>query len=113
MDRKIITIHKDLEPRWRGMNLDEQMGNIGSEVSRTISWSKHNPDNAKNCAERALELFDFTIDAHANEPGTLKEVCRAREVFCDFFYGENVYNSSPQNIMKYFDQFAIRARLMA
>ena len=104
--------HRELAAgRWQQLSLMEQMGNIGSEVHRSITW--HAKDNRKyfqNAFDRALELFDLTL-ADQRWKGRRKEIARSREVFCDLFYGGNQYNTDPQSLDKYFMQFAIAARL--
>lgn len=71
--------------RWAEMLLAEQMGNIGSEVSRTLKARKMgNEARCMKAFERALELFDLTIEC-TKEPWRLREICRAREEFCDYF----------------------------
>ena len=43
--------HRDLTPeRWWTLTLADQLGNIGSEVSRTLKWRSRNSE----IAERAL-----------------------------------------------------------
>ena len=81
------------------------MGNIGSEVSRSLK-NQHNPKRFQGCFDRALELFDFTIDAlqAKREYAKLKEVCRAREEFCDYFNG-NTFQTDPAKMQRYYDQF--------
>lgn len=42
-----------------------------------------------------LELLDLTIeDPRWRGTGRLKELLRLREVLCDLFYGDNVYNTT-------------------
>ncbi len=81
------------------------MGNIGSEVSRSLK-NINKPSRFQGAFERALELFDFTIDSlqQKKEFGKLKEVCRAREEFCDYFNG-NSLNTDPAKMQKYYDEF--------
>ena len=44
------------------MALCEQMGNIGSEVSRAINWrNKGNGEFSARAAARALELLDLSL----------------------------------------------------
>lgn len=89
----------------------EQMGHIGSEVSRAISWHKKGNMEIRDAAlERAIELFDLTI-ADPRWRNRLKEITRAREVVCDVFYGDNVYQTSLEALNEYFLQFGIAARL--
>lgn len=103
--------HKEMAAgRWEKMTLAEQMGNIGSEVSRALKARKmRNEKRFWGAFERALELFDLTMECHKAQAGILREICRAREEFCDHFY-ENEYNSTAEGLMRYYDQFAMRAR---
>ncbi len=94
--------------QWGKMSFAEQMGNIGSEVSRALKWFEKNPARFEASFERALELIDLSI-RETREDGKLKELCRAREEFCDYFYG-NEWGSEPQQIQKYYDQFVLLVR---
>ncbi len=100
----------NLAARWQKFNILDQMGNIGGEISRAFSWrQKGNAPYSRLAAERALELFDLTI----NDPRwvkRLKEITRSREIFCDLFFGKNEYDVSAESLMKYFDEFALAAR---
>ena len=100
-----IIQHKTLRETWSEKSLAYQMGNIGSEVSRSLK-NKNNHRRFQGCFERALELFDFTIDALQEkcEFGKLQEVCRAREEFCDYFNG-NSFKTDPKKLQKYYDDF--------
>lgn len=105
--------HKDLAMgRWTEMPFAEQMGNIGSEVSRSLRWSKRNIARFQSSFERALELMDLSIEVaqKQEQAGKLVELCRAREEFCDYFYGENSWKTDPKQMQKYYDQFAMLAR---
>jgi len=108
-------IHKSLAGgRWETLTLAEQMGNIGSEVSRAqIFFAKHDKEKCFNAVARGLELIDLTI-AHAQKQkrsGALKELCRVREVMCDYFLGPNEYRTDIKSLQLYFDQFAISAAI--
>lgn len=105
--------HRDLAGgRWWQLSLAEQLGNIGSEVSRAVRWSGRNKDLARGALERALELFDLTLDdpRHRMAPSRLRELARAREVVVDFFDGSNEYHSTAASLQKYFDDYALAAR---
>ncbi len=41
----------------------------------------------------------------------LKELCRAKEVVCDFLYGENEYKSTGESLDRYFMTYGIAARM--
>jgi hypothetical protein len=96
--------------RWFSMSLAEQLGNVGSEVGRAItaqkSGEKQREENAK---ARAMELFDLTV-SDIRWSARLKELVRGREVLTDWFYGNNIYGSSSENLEKYFYYFAYAAR---
>lgn len=94
--------------RWFEMTLLEQMGNIGSEVGRSVRAT--DPNKKRAASYRALELFDLML-SDKRWRGRGSELARAREVFCDFVYGNNQYSSSSEDLEKYFMQFAVAARL--
>lgn len=105
--------HRDLAAgRWWELSLFEQLGNIGSEISRAVKWSGRNDELARGAFERALELFDLTLDdpRHRQSAARLRELARAREVVVDFFDGANEYRSTASTLQKYFDEFALAAR---
>ena len=109
------THHRDLaDGRWWQLSLAEQLGNVGSEISRAIRWTSRNPDTARGALYRALELLDLTLadPRRRQSPAHLREIARAREVVADFFAGPNQYGSTGASLQKYFDAFAIAARRM-
>ena len=105
--------HVDLnQTHWFSLNLMEQMANIGSEIERTIKWnSKHNREYADMANNRALELFDLTMSDKKNKTG-LKEIARARELWLDFFVGDNQFGQTENQWHKYFLGFNIAARAL-
>ena len=105
--------HRDLAARrWWTLSLFEQLGNVGSEISRTIRWTSRNPGLAKSAFYRALELLDLTLadPAHRKSKARLREMARTREVVVDFFAGSNEYGSTAASLQKYFDAYALAAR---
>lgn len=105
--------HRDLAAeRWWTFTLAEQLGNVGSEVSRTLKWRSRNPEIAARAMERALELIDLTLDDPRMRSSVrrLREICRAREVLLDFLVGPNQYGSTEVTLQRYFDAFAVAAR---
>jgi len=96
--------------RWQTLSLVEQLGNIGSEIGRAINAQKQGKEEKKGHAlDMAFELFDLTI-SDSRWMARLKELTRSREVVADYFFGDNVYNSAPENLEKYFYWFAFAAR---
>ena len=105
--------HRDLAAgRWWELSLAEQLGNIGSEISRASRWTGRNEALARGALERALELFDLTLDdpRHRQSVARLREIARAREVVADFFAGPNEYQTTAAGLQKYFDAYALAVR---
>ena len=104
--------HKNLAAgKWFTLSLAEQMGNIGSEVWRALR-AKAGRDDRRfwSAVELTLELFDLTLE-DPRWRGRRWEIARAREVFCDAVYGGKLYKSSLEEIVPYFDQFALAAAI--
>ena len=103
-------IHKELAlGKWQQLTLCEQLGNIGSEVSRTLRWKDKDQNNFENAVSRALELFDLTLE-DPRWRGRLREIARARELFCDAITGGKEYKSSLRDLDCYFFYYALCAR---
>lgn len=93
--------------KWQRLSIFEQMGNIYSEVGRTLA-ARRRGDNeaAKAAAKRALDLFDATSESLARQKSPkLLEVLRVRELF-----GAEFTTGIDQKLDAYFLQFAIAAR---
>lgn len=102
--------HKELAAgRWYELSLMEQMGNIGSEVSRVLLHKDKDERLFWTAVERALELFDLTL-SDRRWKNRLWEIARAREVFCDAIYGGKLYKGSLYDLVRYFNHFAYAAR---
>lgn len=92
------------------MSLMEQLGNAGSEVSRALrARESGHQARERSALHRFLELMDLTI-ADPRMQGRRRELCRAREVVCDYFVGDNAYCSTPESLDRYFLAFAKAAR---
>ena len=103
-------VHKNLASgKWFTLPLMEQLGNIGSEVSRAAMAKGKDEQRFENAFLRALELFDLTLeDTRWN--GRQREIARARELFCAAAVGESEYHTSLEDLDRYFLPFAIAAR---
>ena len=103
--------HEELaQGRWFSFSLMEQLGNIGSEVSRAISWkNKGEQQQYLRAFHRALELIYLTVEDKKNRK-RLREILMIRETLCDFFIGENQFKSTDESWQKYFLYFAYAAR---
>ena len=112
---KMALLHPSLASgRWQKMSLAEQLGNIGSEVAR--AEHAQDPKLYAGAVARALELFDLTLADERWRPpawragGRLREIERAKEVFCDALTGGKEYGSSLPDLERYFLEFAFLAR---
>ncbi len=94
---------------WQKFSLVEQLANIGSEVGRARRWRDEGGKRFDGAVRRALELFDLTI-ADERWRGRLKEICRAREFFCDAVEGGKDWGMTLEWLDQYFLQFAVAAR---
>lgn len=110
---EIKYIHsEETRQSWGSHPITYQMGNIGSEVSRSLKWTKKgNQKRADVAIDRALELFDFTIAANKDNPPRLREILIAREEFCDYFFGGNSWQTDPAKMQKYYDGFVMMEQL--
>ena len=95
--------------RWHKMSLAEQLGNIGSEVSRARRAEGKQEERFKAATDRALELFDLTL-SDVRWRGRLLEIGRARELFCDALEGGKEYGTTLASLEPYFDRFALFAQ---
>lgn len=97
--------------RWSKMTIQEQMGNIGSEVGRSINaWRAHDTERFNGALNRALDLFDATTEQLINQHSPrAKEVLRARDQYLSLFF-DGTFNTDADNIENYFMQYALTAR---
>ncbi len=105
------TIHKDLaQGRWFQMTAMEQLGNIGSEIERSLKWHSKNEFEIRDKAiDRMLDLVDLTVQ-DPKWKYRLKELLRTREVLCDYFFGDNTYSISTDSLRKEFLYYGIAAQ---
>lgn len=90
--------------RWQQFTLAEQLGHVGSEVSRTRK-AVGDEQRYWSAATRAFELLDLTIgDPRWNS--RLRELLRVREVLADAVLGGTEYKSSLADVDKYLINFA-------
>jgi len=93
------------------LSLAEQLGHVGSEVSRAVRWQSRNPDVARRALYRALELFDLTLAdrRHRANPARLREIAGPASLSRISWLAESVWLHGP-SLQKYFDAFAVAAR---
>jgi hypothetical protein len=96
--------------RWHQFSLAEQMGNIGSEISRAYFFEQNQDSQQRTKAlERTLELVSLTID-DKRYLGRLKELCRLQELIADLYSQSGIYSVTLADLLNYFMPFAVLAR---
>lgn len=103
-------VHRELAGgRWQQLSLVEQLANVGSEVGRMRRWRDRDERLMTKAFERALELLDLTL-ADPRWRDRLREIARARELLCDAATGGHEYNTTLEDLDRYFLAFAVAAR---
>lgn len=96
--------------KWESFTFLTRLANIGSEVFRAINWKeKLKQDYADLAFNRSLELFDATKKTSVT-PSQMKELCRLREIWADYFAGDNQYKSNDKFFNNYFNFITVRAK---
>lgn len=95
--------------KWQRLNIFEQMGNISSEVGRSFKYLKSDDKKmAEDALTRAIDLLDATSSGLVKEHShRAKEVLRAKEEYLHAFYEKK----DQAGVEKYFNQFAVAARM--
>ncbi len=97
--------------RWAKFTIFEQMGNIGSEVGRSLKAKLSNQERFEPALYRALDLFDATVeDLLSGKSYRLKEVLRAKDQYLEVALDPKATQADMDNIENYFMQFALAAR---
>jgi hypothetical protein len=98
--------------RWARFNIFEQMGNIGSEVGRSLKYKKNRPAEFELALIRALDLFDATVeDLLRQKSPRINEVLRSKDQYLQIALEPNPSQADIDSIESYFMQFAIAVRL--
>lgn len=97
--------------KWHQLSLAEQLGHVGSEISRASKWENKAVQPFEGAVFRALELLDLTLDdPRWKAAHRLREIARVREIVCDAYLGGEAYGSRFEDLIRYFDAFAFEAR---
>jgi hypothetical protein len=101
-----MSSHQFNADKWAALSLFVQMGNIGSEVGRSMNALKRGDEIALDGAyRRGLDLIDATVNAWESVPRK-RELLRARELFTNAVESKRV----DRQLDNYFMQYAIAAR---
>lgn len=93
--------------KWAALSLFEQMGNIGSEVGRSMNALQRGDEKSLNGSyRRGLDLIDATVSVLSSEQRK-RELLRARELFTSSIESRKI----DRQLDNYFMQYAIAARV--
>ncbi len=93
------------EKRWIQFSFPQQIGHIGSEISRARHWEeKKEEGNQEAALIRVLELIDLTITVQKTN-GRLKEILRLRECICDKMIKSFQYDVPLKDLQSYCEVF--------
>lgn len=91
--------------RWQTFSLAQQLGHIGSEITRARGWSTQNDLQSKQAAlERGLHLLDLTLDDRRWR-NRARELARLREVVADHLTDKQSYDVSLRFLEDYCFRF--------
>ena len=94
--------------RWTQLPLAQQLGHVGSELSRAKHWEmNHDSDSRDRALVRALGLLDLTLE-DKRWRARLKELARLREVISDWFCGQKNYEVSSEALEQYCAHFVLK-----
>ena len=97
--------------RWAQLSFAEQLGHIGSELSRVQQEEESQERASRNSSlERALEMLDLTLDDQRWRSRN-KELARLREAVSDWFCDQRAYNIPLKILVDYCTQFILRERM--
>ncbi|MBQ2641607.1 MAG: hypothetical protein IJG15_06395 [Lachnospiraceae bacterium] len=96
---------KDISITWFEMPVSMQISNIGSEVSRAISWKKKgNEKRMIGFCNKAIEFLKLSIEDPKNKH-RIGEFSFCIEELEDYFIGDNIYGTTDEMLHKYYDAF--------
>jgi hypothetical protein len=109
----MITNYSINNDRWAKLDIFNQMGNIYSEVGRSIKTKDQSDTrNHDEAVARAIDLFNATLLVLAKQKSPkAREVSRSKEQFLEIITNKKASPESIQSIDRYFMQFAVAARL--
>jgi hypothetical protein len=95
--------------RWFTFSLAEQLGHVGSEISRALKAQGQDEKRFENAVFRGLELMDLTI-SDPRWKRRLKELVRVRALISDAYFGGTEFGTKLEDLNKYFYYFAYAAQ---
>ena len=90
---------------WFAMPIGVQISNVGSEVHRALRWKKSGDEQKKNSfCFKAIEFLELMKQDSKNRHRIGESDCCIEELR-DYFMGENIYNTTEEQLIRYYDAF--------
>lgn len=90
---------------WFAMPISVQLLNVGSEIHRAIRWKKKGDEQKKiNFCIKAIEFLELMKTDPKNQYRKGELDCCIDELR-DYFMGGNLYNTTEEQLIKYYDAF--------
>lgn len=90
---------------WFAMPIGLQISNVGSEVHRAIRWKNKGDEQKKiGFCKKAIEFLEL-MKADPKNKHRKNELDFCIEELYDYFLGENIYNTTDEMLVKYYDAF--------
>ena len=94
----------DTNMKWYSMPVNVQIANIGSEVERALRWKDRDPKKAENFCRKAISFWEI-VKSDPKNRFREEEFQTAMDELEDFFLGENLYQTTEQDLRRYYDAF--------
>ncbi len=98
----------DRDLRWFAMPVAVQISNVGSEVNRAIKYkSKGETEKAERFMNKAIQLLELSKQDPKNRHRRQEFECAIEELI-DYFIGNNIYQTTDEVLLRYYDAFLSR-----
>lgn len=98
----------DRDLRWFAMPVAVQISNVGSEVNRAIKYkSKGETEKAERFMNKAIQLLELSKQDPKNRHRRQEFECAIEELI-DYFIGNNIYQTTDEILLRYYDAFLSR-----
>ena len=85
-----------------------QISNVGSEVNRAIKYkSKGETEKAERFMNKAIQLLELSKQDPKNRHRRQEFECAIEELI-DYFIGNNIYQTTDEVLLRYYDAFLSR-----
>lgn len=99
-----------VKEKWNQYSLNEQLGNILSEICRAHNREKiHEFESRNKSLKRALELIDLTL-CDQKHACSLKEIKTLRNIIAGKYIGSNDFDITYEEIQNHLLPFAVLDR---